>query len=397
MITTAPRIAGVGALPVTRDLQGTLLDASTQVALEACADAGLSMQDVDGLFVSPSAMSGEPWLMYAANLAEHLGVTTASLACYENGGTTALVALRAALDAVALGRVQTALVIATDTRPALDTAHFESFVRHVTFTSMALYGPILGLIGFGTPIPIYAMSHQRYAHRYGLSPAEIAQVSVVLRSHAADHPLAQFRDPITVDEVLNSKFLAPPIRLLQAAGISAGACAVVVTRGDLPATNSDRPAVALNGYGEHHHPSHFVPRNGSLTTFESVVRAGQQALGEAGKTPADVDVAEVYGVFGATELILYEDLGFCPKGQAAAFVAEGQSTWGGKVVLNPSGGRLSFGHPAGATPLYQLVEVVRQLRGDAPGRQVEGARTGLVHAEHGMMNGSVVLALEAEA
>jgi len=387
-------IAGVGSIPVRRDLEAPLLDSCVQVAREAISDAGLGLKDVDGLFVTPARMSGEPWLMFVANLAEYLGVKTKGLQCVENGGATALLTLRAAMDAVALGRCKTALVIASDTRPMLDTNHFESFVRNVVFTATSLYGPVYAIAGLGTPIPIYAMSHQRYMHEYGVTEEEVALSSVRLREHAGHHPEAQFRDAITVEDVLSSKKLSPPIRLLQAAGISAGACAVVVTRADLVKADR-RPRVELTGYGEHHHESHFVPRQGSITTFESVQEAGRQAFAQAGRTPAEVDVAEVYGVFGATELILYEDLGFCEKGQAASFLAEGRSTYGGDVVINPTGGRMSFGHPAGATPLYEVVEIVRQLRGDALGKQVDGATVGLVHAEHGMMNGSVVCLMEA--
>jgi acetyl-CoA acetyltransferase len=386
-------IAGVGSIPVRRDLEAPLLDTVVQVAREAIRDAGVELQDVDGLFVTPARMSGEHWLMYVANLAEYLGITTTGLQMVENGGASAILALRSAMDAVALGRCKNALVIASDTRPMLDTNHFESFVRNVVFTATSLYGPVHAICGLGTPIPIYAMSHQRYMHEYGVSEAEIAMSSVRLREHAARHPEAQFRDPITVEDVLTSKKLSPPIRLLQAAGISSGAVAVLVTRADAVDT-TDRPRVVLTGYGAHHHASHFIPRRGSITTFESVQEASRAAFADAGRTPADVDIAEVYGVFGATELILYEDLGFCEKGRAAQFIADGRSTYGGDVVINPTGGRMSFGHPAGATPLYEVAEVVRQLRGDALGQQVDSPTVGLVHAEHGMMNGSVVCVFE---
>ncbi len=385
-------IAGLSTTPVQRDLDETVLDTCSTVAREAVLDAGLKPADIDGLFLTPAALSGEPWLMFAANLAEHLGLTTKGLVLVENGGASALLALRSAMDAVALGRCKAALVVASDTRPTLDTNHFESFVRHVAFTTAALYGGVNSILGHGPPIPLYALSHQRYMHEFGVDEAQVALSSVRLREHAANHPLAQFRDPITVDDVLSSKWLSPPIHLLQAASISSGAVAVVVTSADR--CDNGRDVVRITGYGEHHHPSHFIPRKGSITRFESVVEAGKQACEEAGITPDDVDVAEVYGVFGATELILYEDLGFCPKGEAAHFLADGGSTWGGDVVINPTGGRMSFGHPAGATPLYEVAEVVRQLWGQAPGRQVENARVGLVHAEHGMMNGSVVMAFE---
>ena len=393
MSTNPLTIAGISTTPVTRDLPTPLLDACSTVARSAVQDAGLAPSEIDGLFLTPASMSGEPWLMYAANLAEHLGLTTKGLVLVENGGATALLALRSAMDAVALGRCKAALVVASDTRPLLDTNHFESFIRNVAFTTAALYGGVNAVLGCGPPIPIYAMSHQRYMHEFGVTEEEIALSSVRMREHAALHPMAQFRERISVADVLNSKPLSPPIHLLQAASISSGACALVVTTPER-ATEKGRPVVEITGYGEHHHPSHFIPRSGSITQFESVTEAAKSAFAEGGIAPKDVDVAEVYGVFGATELILYEDLGFCSKGEGAHFLADGRSTFGGDVVINPSGGRLSMGHPAGATPLYEVAEVVRQLWGEAPGKQVDDATVGLVHAEHGMMNGSVVMTLE---
>jgi acetyl-CoA acetyltransferase len=108
-----------------------------------------------------------------------------------------------------------------------------------------------------------------------------------------------------------------------------------------------------------------------------------------------VDVAEVYGVFAATELMLYEDLGFFDKGKAADAVRDGETRLDGKIPMNPSGGRLSLGHPPGATPMYEFVEIVRQLRGEAGERQVKSPGVGLIQAEHGMLNGAVVMLLES--
>jgi len=385
--------SGVSALPVTRDGSAPIPDLCAQVAREALADAGVKPGDIDGLFVTPASISGENWMMFAANLGEFLGLTTKALATLENGGITSLLALRSACDAVALGRVKTALVIACDTRPHIDPTHFEAFVKGVTFQSLSLYGPNMGILGLGAPIPIYAMSAQRYKHEYGATDEDLAQVSVTLRQHASKHPIAQFSDPMTVDDVLTSKMISPPVRVTQCAGISTGAAAIVVTLAE-NAPDNGRPQVRLTGYGEHHHPSHFIPQHGSLTRFESVEEAAKTAFEEAGRTPAEVDVAEVYGVFAATELILYEDLGFCEKGQGASFLKEGRTTVGGDVLINASGGRISMGHPAGATPLYEVTEIVQQLRGEAKGIQAPDPKVGLVHAEHGMMNGSIVMILE---
>jgi acetyl-CoA acetyltransferase len=126
-----------------------------------------------------------------------------------------------------------------------------------------------------------------------------------------------------------------------------------------------------------------------------VVRAGAACFEDAGRSPADVDVAEVYGVFAATELMLYEDLGFFEKGKAVYAVLDGKTSLGGDIPMNMSGGRLSLGHPPGATPLYELVEIVRQLRGEAGERQTRGPGVGLIQSEHGMLNGAVVMLLEA--
>ena len=385
--------AGVSALPVTRDGNAPLPDMCAQVAMDALDDAGLTPAEVDGLFVSPACISGGDWMMFAASLGEFLGLTTKALACLENGGITSLLAMRSACDAVALGRVKNALVIASDRRPVIDPTYFEAFVHGVTFSSMGLYGPTVGPLGLGPPIPIYAMSAQRYKHEYGATDEDLAFVSVRLREHASTHPIAQFSAPTSIEEVLGSKMVSPPMRLAQCAGISTGAAAIVVTLAE-NAVDTGKPQIRLTGYGEHHHPSHFVPQRGSLTRFESVEEAAKTAFAQAGKTPADVDVAEVYGVFAATELILYEDLGFCEKGQGVAFLRSGRTTVGGDVLINATGGRLSMGHPAGATPLYEVVEIVDQLRGEAKGIQAPDAKVGLVHAEHGMMNGSIVLIME---
>lgn len=391
-----PVIAGVGAIPVTRDLTRPLPDLCAATVKAALDDAGVEASQVDGLFVTPAAISSEPWMMFAAQMGEYLGFKTKGLAAFENGGITALLALRAAMDAVQLGRCKVAVTLAMDTRPRFDMAHFESFMRQACFTTMALHGPFNGLMGLGAPVPIYAMSHQRYMHEFNVSEEQVAMSSVRLREHAVDHPWAQFRDPISVDDVLGSKELSPPIHIMQAAGISSGVVALVVTNAET-ARSLGAKGVTVKGYGEHHHPSHFVPRHGSITRFESVEVAGKEALAQAGVSISDIDVAEVYGVFGATELILYEDLGFCSKGEGAHYLADGRSTFGGDVVINPTGGRMSLGHPAGATPLYEVAEICLQLRGESVGRQVPNANLGLVHAEHGMMNGSIVMVLEGEA
>jgi len=391
-----PAVAGIGTTPVTRDAPAPLPDTVVRTCRAALADAGIPASEVDGVFVTPPRMAADPWMMYSAHIGEYLGFHTKCLMQVQNGGATALLAMRAAMDAVVLGRCKVALVIASDGRPLMDLQNLQAFIRRATFRTTGLYGPINGLFGFGAPVPIYAMSHQRYMHEHGVSEADVAEVSVRLRQHASEHPLAQFRKPISVADVLASSYVSPPIRLLQAAGISTG-CVVAVITSEETARETGRPVVLVKGYGEHHDPSHFAPRRGTLTSFPAVKAAAAQAFDNAGVGVSDIDVAEIYGVFGATECIVYEDIGFCAPGKAVDFIRDGRSTLGGDVVINPSGGRISFGHPAGATPLYEVAEVVRQLRGEAPGLQVPDPRLGLVQAEHGMNNGVVVMVMERAA
>jgi len=229
---------------------------------------------------------------------------------------------------------------------------------------------------------------------YGVREEEIAHVPVVLRRNAASNPLAQFRDPISVEDVLASRVVSPPVHLLECCPMSEAGAAVVLASEDA-ARRLGRDAVWITGMGEWHDASHFTPARGRIDRFPAVERSAAQALASAGIGPGDVDVAEVYGVFAATELITYEAIGFFPEGRAARAVVGGATGPGERPAINPSGGRLSLGHPPTVTPILETIEVASQLAGRAGPRQVRPARIGLVQAEHGMENGSIVFVLEA--
>ena len=392
-MTQKPTIAGLAALPIRRHLEMSVKDAATRVALDALADAGLTAREVDGLFVSPPALSGPPGFMWSCTFAHHLGLTTRAQALVECGGVTAALALDAACSALQLGRCRVALVVAVDSRTGDPRGDLEHHLKNAVLRLVGLYGPYDAPYGLGAPIPYYAMSAQRYMFEHGASERDLAEVAVVLRSHASLNPRAEHTKPITVDDVLASRPVCPPLKLLDCSSMSSGAAALVVTAAGVIPQPKHRP-VFVAGVGEHHEPTHFAPRRGPLTRFESAARAAQAAYEASGRTAADIDVAEVYGVFSATELMLYEDLGFFEKGQAARAVREGKTAGAGRTFFCPGGGRLSLGHPAGATPLYAAVELCEQLRGAPRGRPVPNADVALLHAEHGMLNGSMVTVLE---
>jgi benzoylsuccinyl-CoA thiolase BbsB subunit len=257
---------------------------------------------------------------------------------------------------------------------------------HLVRQAQTFYGPYASAYGLVAVVALYAMSAQAYMHRHQVSTEDAARLSVLLRDHARHNPLAFLRDPIAVEEVIGSRVVSPPLRMLMCAPWADGAVAMVVTR--------EPSQVRVAAFGEAHDPTSFAPLTGALDRFDNAARAGADAYARAGITPREVDVAEVYGAFAVTELQLYEELGFAGPGEAARVVADGRTTHGGDVVVNPSGGRLSLGHPPYVTPLYEVAEVADQRRHRAADRQVAGAHWGLVHAEHGMVNGSLVAILE---
>jgi acetyl-CoA acetyltransferase len=230
-------------------------------------------------------------------------------------------------------------------------------------------------------------------HEQDVSPEQVAELPVRLRRHAALNPIAELRDPITVEDVLASRVVSPPIHKLEAPPWSdGGACAIVAS--EAWARKRGLDGVAVTGWGEAHDHANFIAFEAGATSFPWVTKSTRTALERSGRQLDDVDVAEIYGAFAASELMTYEAMGFFGPGEAPAAVAAGETTLGGRIPINTSGGRLSLGHPPQATPLLELQEICEQLTSQAGERQVQGARVGLVQAEHGVMNGSAVAVLE---
>lgn len=391
---TKPYIAGICQTPVTKNLSMSYKDLAFAMVSGALADAGLSKSDVDGFLVSPPGLASPPALLYACELADYMQFSTKNLSMFECGGASSAVAFRSACDLVKMGRCRVCVVFAMDYRSIdVPEGDVEIFFHHAVRMQTSLYGPYNGAYGIGTPIPFYAMSAQRYMHEYGGTEEDLARITVQLRQHAVKNENALFRKPLTLEEVQNSPYVSPPLRQVQCCYTASGGAAVAVVSEDA-AKQLKKPKVAVRGMGEFHHPSHFIPLRDPISTYPAVVKAGREAYSEAGISPSDVDVAEVLGVFAGTELMVYEDLGFFKKGEAPKAVAEGKTTYGGKVVMNPGGGRLSQGYPSGAAPVMMVCEITAHLRGQAGERQVKDARIGLVQSEHGMMNGSLVFILE---
>jgi len=376
---------------------GKLTEDSQELSVKACSaalrDAGLLPAQVEGVLSTPTGYMTEPRKMIAQKMADYLGIQGGLMGDVDCGGNSSALAVRMAVEAIGLGRVKSCLVFAAQ-REIPPGKLRENPVENIRLimNANALYDTYQAAYGIIGVICFYAMAVQRYMHLYGVRAEDIANIAVVLREHARRHPQAAFRHPLTVEEVLDSRIISPPIHKLESSMIMDGAAAVVLASREL-VTQASR-AVRVAAVAEAHDPTSFLPYRGEPARFPSSQRAAEMALAQSGYAIEDVDVAEVYGAFAGTELMVYEELGFFPRGEAPAAAREGRTTHGGDVLINPSGGRLSLGHPTYATPLLETTEIVRQLRGEAGKRQRPGAEVGLVHTEHGMMNGSLVMLLD---
>jgi len=220
-----------------------------------------------------------------------------------------------------------------------------------------------------------------HAQRYGTKAQTFARISVKARQHAANNDKALFRDPVTLEEVMNAPAIYHFITRLQCCPPTCGAAATVVCSEAFAKRHGIRSDVRILAQEL---GSDFADAfsAGSMITaagFDISRSVAAKVYEKAGVGPQDIDVCELHDCFTANELITYEALGFCPVGGAEKFIEDGDNTYGGQIVTNPSGGLLSKGHPLGATGLAQCYELVEHLRGTAGARQVEGARLGLQH------------------
>jgi acetyl-CoA C-acetyltransferase len=229
----------------------------------------------------------------------------------------------------------------------------------------------------------FALLARKHMEIFGSTNHDLAAISVKNHNNGFLNPNAQYKDRCSVEEVLNSRMIADPLHLLDCCPISDGAAAVVLCPADHAGKYTNKSvtiAASVLVTGNYSHEN-------NLCGFPVNARAAQKAYEMAGIGPEDVDLAEVHDCFSIAELLHYEDLGFCPKGEGKRLVREGTTALGGSIPVNVSGGLLAKGHPVGATGVAQLVEITTHLRGQAGDRQVHGARVGLTHCNGGFMQG----------
>jgi acetyl-CoA acetyltransferase len=345
--------------------------------VEACrnalADAGIDKSVVDAVFVKVPSSAHQ--FMYGQKVAEALGITPRMGGAWDQGGAANITLLSLAIMAIEAGQCEVALVCYADNPRTGNRAHFGR-----PRGDDAAYGWFSTAAG-------YAMIHRRHAIEYGTRPEDVAAVAIACRKHGAANPQAQLRAPINLEKYLASPWVVDPLRKDDCALVSDGGAALVVMSAKRARELGVPQPVPVLGFG-HGQTSFELPQRATLTSTEAV-RAGHTAFAMAGLQPKDIDVAQLYDCFTITVLMTLEDYGFCRKGEAGAFVADGAIEIGGRLPINTSGGLLS---ETGMPGLQLLMEGVRQMRGTAR-LQVPGAKTCLVSNQGGTMHTHATLIL----
>jgi acetyl-CoA acetyltransferase len=355
-----------------------------QVADRALADAGLTFADVDG-FATAGFLP-----MYAVGVAEYLGMRPTYLDETNTGGSSFEVLVEHAAYAVEAGAAEVVLVTYGSIQLSQMGRRLGTGGGGGRMPGPAIHDALWG----NTLVGNYAMAAHRHMHEFGTTPDQLAAVAVTMRAHAAHNPQAQYRDPITVDDVLDSRLVADPLHKLDCCVISDGGAACVVTTAERAADLRKAPVHILGGA---HASSHHLNLSAmSDLTISPAALSGPPAFARAGVTPADVDVAQIYDSFTITVLLSIEDLGFCAKGEGGAFVEGGGLGLDGRLPTNTDGGGLSSCHP-GMRGMFLIVEAVRQLRGESGETQVPDARIAVAHGTGGMLSTGATLIFGRDA
>ena len=370
-------IVGVAESDLGRTPDKTVLQLQHQAARAALEDAGLGFGDVDALFCAGN-WSWAPNLM----LAEYVGIRPKYTDSTNIGGSSFEAHMGHAMAGIKAGLFEVALITYGSTQRSDRSRNRGGY----TFKLTEQYEP-----PFGLPMPVgaYALAATRHMYEYGTTSEQLAEVAVATRKWAAMNEKAMLREPITIEDVLNSRWVAEPLHLLDCCLVTDGGGAVVVTTAER-ARNARKTPVWVLGHGEAH-THNTIANMPDLATHQAAVASGRDAFAMAGLTPAEIDVAEIYDSFTITVIMTLEALGFCGRGEGGAFVSGQRTAPGGPFPMNTSGGGLSYCHP-GMYGIFLLIEATRQLRGECGPRQVEDARIALAHGTGGVLSsGSTVI------
>ena len=351
----------------------------------ALLDAGLSIRDVDGYFCA-----GDAHGLGALSMVDYLGLRVRHVDTTETGGSSYLIHVAHAAQAIAAGKCNVALITLAGRPRSEATSGLQ--VRN--------WGPNVPDAPFENPygnviVNAYALAAARHSHEFGTTAEQLAWVKVAASHHASHNPLAMLRERVTVEDVLASPMVSDPLHRLDCCVVSDGGGAIVVAKPEI-ARSLKRPLISLRGAGETIKGTQAG--HVDLTTT-GAAWSGKAAFEEARVTPADIRYASIYDSFTITVLLQLEDLGFCEKGMGGRFVADGNLIAGvGRLAVNTDGGGLCNNHPSHRGGITKIIEAVRQLRAEAhPAVQVPNLDLALVQGTGGSLgtrHGSATLILE---
>jgi acetyl-CoA C-acetyltransferase/acetyl-CoA acyltransferase len=384
----SPRIAGVSLTDFGKHPERSSRELFTEAAGGALADAGVTADDVEAVFVGNfTGELTEDQGHMGPMMADYLGARSAAAMRVENACASGGVAVRQAVEAVASGMHDVALAGGVEMMHNVGIADITDALANAGDNE---YENEIGLTFPG----IYALMARRYLHEFDADHADLAAITVKNRENARDNPIAQFRESVTVAEALEGRPIASPLTMYDACPITDGAAAVVVVSREYADEGGLDAPVTVAGTGQASDTIALQDR-AEIARTEAAERAAEEAYERAGVGPADVDVAEVHDCFTIAEVLAVESLGFFERGEGYRGASEGETTVDGSIPVNTSGGLIAKGHPVGATGAAQVAELTKQLEGRHP-NQVDDASVGLAHNVGGSGASAVVTVLRRD-
>lgn len=352
-----------------------------QAASAAIERSGLRKSDIDGIITS--SLTSPWWVM---RMAEYLGIRPRFSDSTMFGGSAFIADLKIAQMAIAAGECENVLICYGSTPRSVPSSSRLNQMR-AELDPQPYEHPYKAF----NPVSSYSLAAARHMYEYGTTRQQLAEVAVAARKWAQLNPDAFVKKPLTVDEVINAKMISDPLTVLDCCLVTDGAGAIVVTSSQRAKSLHRKPIYVLGSGFAHWHRQISCMEDLTITP---AVESGRKAFDQAGLTPADVDVVELYDAFTINPILFLEDLGFCKKGEGGAFIEGGRIEPGGEFPMNTNGGGLSCVHP-GMYSIFLIIEAVTQLRAEAHARQVHGAEVALVHGNGGVLSSQATAILSS--
>jgi acetyl-CoA C-acetyltransferase len=363
-------VVGIGHAKFGKRTDATIRELAHEAVKPALEDAGITTKDIDAAVIGVAGDEFAAQGSSGALIHDYIGMGNKPMFRVEAACATGSAGIRAAWSLIRADLAETVLVVGAETMTHVGTPRATEL--------MAKAGDTRWEYPFGITFPgFYALMATAHMHECGTTREQLSMVSVKNHKYGALNPYAHLQKEVSLEEAMKSITICHPLNLYDCCLISDGAAAAILANEERARKLSDTP-VWITGLGSAS-DSMMISERQTLTSLTATRLAAEKAYKMAGVTPDNIDVAVVHDCFTIAEIMAYEDLGFCKKGEGGKFIEEGQSYIGGKTPVNTDGGLKAKGHPLGATGVSMTVEITRQLRGEADKRQVGGAEIGLSH------------------